>query len=667
MKIQRQRIAVVSACIASALLVACGGGGGGSGGIVRSPAPSAPPPAPPPPPLPPPPTQLGPCQMPITGDCVVNPGAVAMGGGRSSDHALHVRGGAHLFLGSIPNEQPFLAPGTYRFAGGTVVGDGESKNGLSVREANTLESNVQVNAESYLFLEGTVRGQVTNAGAVYFGGGILGGSLQNNGKVVADAGDPANTGRSIENRVEGAFRQGSGGTLSISLPSNSTYPDYRYTFNISGRADLDGTLELRAPSDGWDSYPFPTTPTAAHVLHAGGGVFGTFLRWTAPFLFVEGSLRYGSHDVWFDLTRASFAPTMASNGVSSALTLASAGNLDRLFVRTDGLALMAPGTRSDAQDRMLASAGSVLRIHDIAQATRTLDSLSGAMHADAMQASLRQGIGDPAVGQRLAAMQPGFAAGAWSKTDANGGVSGFDQWLSPRLLVGVQAGQGSDAARDTFGQSSRLSPQAGAYLRWFGDDGWYAGGSAGYAQHTLALDRTLDLDRGGQWNAHARHRFNVAGVQGEAGRRFAFAGGALTPYVALDATALRSERSLEQGRTGFELAMQSTIQAQMRANLGIRFGRDWRIGDTGWLRLDADARVQRRLADAGDPLRAAFVGVPDLWFDVPSHSNRTSGWLDVGLRGGIGRDWTWSLDRSRPLAGGRNSADAWRIGLLRTF
>ena len=462
--------------------------------------------------------------------------------------------------------------------------------------------------------------------------------------------------------VTGDYEQRESGTLVFELtsPGWAAQP-----LGISGRAYLDGTLELAPLSDWTGTYPLPT-PGAQPILHADGGVFGKFARWTSPGLFIEGSIRYGSNDVWFDLTRASVAAAMASNGISSALTLASANNLDRLFVRTDGLALMAPGARTDAQHRMLASAGSVLRIADVAQATRTLNSLSGTTHVDAMQASLQQGISDAATGQRLASMQPGLAAGAWSTSTAAGNTSGFDQWLSSRLLLGVQAGQGSDQTRDTFGQASRLSPQAGAYLRWFGDDGWYAGGNLGYAQHTLALARTRDLGFGGRWNAHARHRFNVAGVQGEAGRRMPLAGGTLTPYVALEATALRSERSIEQGRTGFELAMQPAMQAQLGASLGLRFGRDWRIGDTGWLRLDADARVQRRSADAGDPLRAVFVGVPDLWFDVPSTTNATSGWLDLGLRGGFGPDWSWSFAHARPLAG-RRAGQTWSIGLHRGF
>ena len=666
------------------LLPACGGGGS-----VRSSPPPAlssppPPPSPPPPSPPPSPGVYGPCLPPITADCVVKAGEEAgnwnlMLGGRDSRFALVVDMpydfGLDLGKADSPGDR-------YVFAGGTsVLGGGY----IEVVPDNTLVSDVVVdqwssfyllgNLEGNLLVEernpervvgdtnlfGHVTGNVTNAGAL----GLLGrvdGNVANSGRMTVQGFATPDV------LLNGNFTQSPSGTFVFQLAPG----DARISpapLQITGRADLAGTLELDLYED-WtgNAYPIPATGSY-QILHAADGVFGTFAQWTSPGLFIEGAPRYGSNDVWFDLSRISVQATMAASGLGSPLVLSSAANLDRVFTRTDRYALMAPNLLDDAQRQLLASAASVLHIADVGQATRTLESLSGAAHADALQASLQHGVADRATGQRLASMQADLAAGAWLTDATDGNAAGFDQWLEPRLLVGASAGQATEIAGDGYGeQSRRSSPYASAYLRWFGDGGWYVGGSAGYAQQTLALDRTIDLGRAGRWSAQAQHRFNIAGLQGEAGRQLSLAGGTLTPYLALDANELRSERAVEQGSTGFELAMQPARQAQLSGDVGLRFGRDWRLGENGWLRMDTDARWQRPLADAGAPLRAAFTGAPDLLFDLPGHAATSSGWLDLGVQGGFWRRWTWSFDASRQFAGDNSQAgQAWRLGLQRMF
>jgi outer membrane autotransporter protein len=574
------------------------------------------------------------------------------------------------------------SPGSrYVFAGGTsVLGGGY----IEVAPANTLVSNVVVDEWSSFYLHGNlegnllvekrnparatgdtylfghVTGNVTNAGALAFLGRVDG-NVTNNGRMaVRGVATP-------DVLLNGNFTQSPSGTFVFQLAPG----DARFSpapLQITGRADLAGTLELGLYNDLYDNtYPIPATGSY-QILHAADGVFGTFAQWTSPGLFIEGAPRYGSNDVWFDLSRLSVQATMAATGFGSPLVLSTAANLDRVFTCTDRYALMAPGLHDDAQRQLLASAASVLHIADVGQASRTLESLSGAAHADALQASLQHGVADRATGQRLASMQAGLTAGAWSNDATAGHAAGFDQWLEPRLLAGVSAGQATEIAGEGYGEKSRRSsPHASAYLRWFGDGGWYVGGSAGYAQQTLALGRTIDLGRAGRWRAHAEHRFDIAGLQGEVGRQLSLAGGTLTPYLALDATALRSERAVEQGSTGFELAMQPARQAQLSGEAGLRFGRDWGLGEDGWLRMDIGARWQRPLADAGAPLRAAFTGAPDLWFDVPGHAATSSGWLGLGLQGGFRRHWTWSFDASRQFTGDSQAGQAWRLGLQRVF
>jgi hypothetical protein len=599
-------------------------------------------------------------------------------GGRDSQFALKVilAFDYGLDLGAMD------APGArYVFAGGTSVENGGY---IHVAPANTLVSDVVVDGYSSFYLDGNlegnllveernpeqvagetdlfghVTGNVTNAGTLGFFGRVDG-NVANSGRMSVQGVANADV------VLNGNFSQSPSGTFVFQLAPD----DPRFSpapLQITGRADLAGTLELGLYDDWTDNvYPLPATGTY-QIIHADDGVFGTFAQWTSPSLFVEGNARYGSNDVWFDLTRLSVLTTMAASASSNPLTLASAANFDNVLARADDFAKVPPEALGDAQRNLLASAGSILRIGDFGQAARSLESLSGAAHADALHASLQAGIADRAIEQRLAMMQPGLAAGAWSQDRADGSSAGYDRWLGPHLLAGTSAGQGTGSAREAFGQmSQQLSPHADAYLRWFGDQGWYAGGSAGFARQTLTLDRTIDLGAAGRWNANAQHHLDVVGAQAEMGRRIPFADGMLTPYATLAATTLRSQRVDEQGGTGFELTLKSSRQSQLNGDIGLRFEREWRFGKRGWLRLDTDARWERALADAGDPLRAAYTGMPDLWFDLPGDIASSSGWLDLGLQGAFGHRWTWSFDASRQFASINQPTQAWRMGLKRAF
>lgn len=646
--------AAIASLLTCSLLAACGGGGGG---VVRnslapqSPPPPGNPPAPPPPP-PPPASQSNPCPMPISGDCVVSSKGLMLDD-RDSAQALVVRTGAES-LGIVGS--------TYRFAGGTrvesgglSVGAGSAGNVSYFNPTTVLKSDVAIFPLASLSLIGAVEGNVENHGTVLLLGAING-NLRNDGRLAISAAQYEQPARV---NIAGNFSQSSAGTLAFELaPAGWDSPA---ALTIVGSATLAGTLSLQQYSDAWGPYPLPTAGSH-QILHANGGVYGTFDRWTSPGLFVEGSLRYGSNDVWFDLVRISVQAAMAGQGFGG-IALASAGNLDRALAIADGFAT-APNA---SQSFFLRSAGRLLWLEDAQQAARSLDSLAGSLHVDAADALTHDDALARGIGARTLALQPGDQAGAWSRLQGGDTLAGFDQWLSPRLLAGATAAQARDARRDALGgQSQHDSPQAALYLRWFGNNGWYAGGSAGYARHALALDRRIDLAAGGQWNAHAQRRLGIASFDAEVGRRFSAGGMTVAPYLWAGADAIRSQAAIEQGQTGFELTLQANTQASLDAGLGVRIGKRWSVGDSGWLAFDADARYRQRVMQSGTPFRAAFIGVPDAWFDVPGHEARSGTWLDLGLRGGFGRGWGWSLGHAGSLAGQANGRH-WQVGLARRF
>lgn len=676
------------------LLAACSGGGG----VVRSsPPPASVPPAatPPPPPV----SSLpSPCPAPVTGDCTVTGSATQqLPGGRQSTHALVI--GTDVAPGALD----FWTGDDSRFDGGTRIQNGTlslstggARAGTSPSsEGTVLRSDVFVGERGSLgvlsggarggmlignvdnrgqfYLSGTVLGRVTNLGSTILVGRV-GGSLDNAGRLEVGQ---AFLGPSL-NRIDGHFSQTGSGVLRSLLPATGDWAgSHTSMLSIGGHASLDGTLELARAI--WNDYgawygylaaPLPTAPLSLQILHADGGVSGTFRDWrAAPWndesdrpqpLFIEGNLRYGSNDVWFDLSRVSVAAAMATQS-AEALTLESAGNLDRALAVAD--AMVAPDA---TQARFLQSAGRLLWMDDAAQAVRSLDSLAGSLHIDAMQALARDDALARGIGARTLAMQADSAAGRWARTQGADTLAGVDQWLSPRLLAGAVATHAADIHRDAFGAAADASPQAAAYVRWFGDDGWYAGGSAGYAQHALALDRRVDLGDGGVSNAHSQRRLGIASLDLEAGRRFASGRVRFAPYAWVGADGMRSERALEQGQTGFELALQANTRASVDAGVGLRVGTSWRCGDTGWLSMDADARYGQPLAKAGDSLRASFLGVPDAVFDLPGHDAAHGTWLDLGLRGGFGRGWAWSLGHAGSLSGGSRDR-RWQLGLVRSL
>lgn len=638
----------------SFLLAACGGGGGG-GNMVRS----GPPPAAPPPP-PPVASAENVCPAPLTGDCVVDDGwdtnTLYLRDGRQSTHRLIKRGQNSLTL----------VRGTYAF-GGTSVEGGL----LHVLTNASLDSTVDVQAGGTLLVSGAVHGDVVNRGQLVLSGSVTGQvtnhGLLSPGATVYDS--------SVTSLLVGDLRQTASGTFRVALPPANW--DFHGLLRVTGRADIEGgTLEFYQYYD-WDTgyYPLPTASSTIPVLHADGGVFGQFDRWTAPGLFVEGSIRYGSHDVWFDLTRASVQAVMAA-GAAGPMTLGSAANLDAALAGADGFAL-SPNA-SAAQRRFLASAASLLHARDVARATRSLDSLSGHGHGLAQDMVHRQAAATVAqLDARLDRLPGGTRAGLWSAPLAHHGrlggsvdgqASGFDQWLSPHWLIGgsVSRAQSQLQFERMGGHGQGDSPLASVHAHYRGND-WHATGVVGAGRTTVQLQRPIDLGAAGVHVAHARRELDQAFAHGEVGRRVLLGNGRLTPFVAVDYSALHSDGFSEQGDTGFELVAQPGLTSQWSAAAGARYAHDWKFGDRGWLRLDLDARYQQRLADGGARQQAAFAGVPDALFELKAWSRAEAGaTVKLGLAGGFDPHWRWSLDYARHFGNATRPGD-WFAGLRRGF
>lgn len=710
MKIRHSQRAIALALSVPLVLAGCGGGGAGGGQLIAPAAPPPPaPPAPPPPPPPPPPPASA-CPAAATGACVVvGPAVQYLPGGRQSDHALSIGnettpGALELWLGDDS-----------RFGGGTLVRNGWLGLTNSVREGvdpatlrgTVFESDVTVgergsfgvygreptgwilrgNVENLgdFRLSGTVEGHVENRGHAELHGSVHGnvanhrsavfsgkvrGHLANHGRLDIGSGMDGTT----PNRIDGDFRQSGAGVLGILLPTTDpSWADwYTSPLDVGGRAEIDGVLELRRAwyndYGAWYGYllvPLPATPLSMLVLHATGGVSGQFSGWRAANwrdendvsrpLFITGSLRYEPNDVWFDLTRISVTEAMTASALATPLTLASAGNLDRALATLDG-----HGAPGGMQGQFQAHAGRLLWMHDAAQAVRALDTLAGTAQARAAQSALDAGA-TTALQSQLDRARPGTPRAPWTGAPGGGHLAGADAWLAPRLLAGAYARHGEASTDAPLGAaSSQRDTGVGLYLRLVGGEGWYLGADAGFASRTVALQRPIDFGAAGRWSARSQRRFDVATLAGELGRGMPLGEARVTPFLRLEASALQADRAIEQGHSGFELALAPLRLQRLQAGAGLRIARDWRMGAHA-MRLDASVGASHALLQAGGAQRASFTGVPDAGFVLPWQEQHTRAWFDLGLGGQADARWQWSVRGARlPLAG-----SAWRLQLMR--
>lgn len=619
--------AILPLAVSTCLLAACSGGGG----MVRTgtiSAQSLPPVAPSPAPAPSG-ALAGPCPSPVTADCVVvAPYALtfdeySMTGGRQSDHALVVSGNGWLNL----------KDGDYRFAGGTTILED-----ASLVVWNNLTSDVHVTGV------GTGGSEFTSLML----GGTLNGDLTNDGQVSLRHLCGTGLNLCVEDHhpvIHGNFAQSASAQLDVVLG---------WALQISGSAAVDGRLDfLRGTSQ---SYVLPSAPASVLVLHADHGVSGQFVAWLSNELFLTGNLRYLPNDIYFDVTSLSAAQVMSVAG-AGALTVQSAAHFDAALDNAGQWAQRPAALLSTAQRQFLASAGAIQHLRDVGQAARTLDSLSGHGYAAATDALLQQAASPaPELLARLGNLHESSASGPWSAPMArvasaagafSGERTGFDQWLSDRLLLGSSFSWSGGSLRfDHSGGAARdQSPQWDMYWRRNGNGSSYVLGDVGYNRHQLNFNRQIDL--GGTPRAvGARLRLDMLRAYLETGRDFRVGQAWLTPFGALNYATLRGAGFTEQGSTGFELIAQPSLHQRFTAAAGLRLGADWRRSGGRWTTLNVTAGF-RRLLQADDAARVAFTGTPAVMAALDGMPRqRNSGWLQMNLATG-GAHWNGLLSYDR--------------------
>jgi autotransporter-associated beta strand protein len=476
--------------------------------------------------------------------------------------------------------------GVNSYAGGTRVSQG------TLAASRTLPSSAVVDAGARLNLSGGITGSLSNAGATRFDG-IAG-----------------------TRTIAGNFSQAATGMLEYQVGT---------PLQVTGTAQLAGGLQVFGVASGY------VRSSRETVLTADQGLSGQFSSLTAGSgVFLEAALAYSSTQAWLSINRLDVTATATAMGISTA-GVGSAQRMDQALDRID-----AQGAGSQG---LVSLAGDFLHTASAAAASRSLESMSGQLHAAADSMTL------DVVDMRRRALslhllREAAASGAWyqalddrqarglgvSAFDVGGWLIGNEMALAPGLVAGVAFGQvEASSSRNGLGDSSHdRQTHLQAYLgqRW--DHGYYAIAQVGSGQYRRKLQRQLYLGDAA-YGVGADYDGAVIFGSLEAGVPLAWGRTSITPYVGADHTVLARDGFAELGANGFGLSAAQSRASRTQALAGVRVGRPFAWAGMA-LAMSGHAEWQAVVSANGFERQARFVGI-DAWGSMPAGDAGASGGL----------------------------------------
>lgn len=532
---------------------------------------------------------------------------------------------------------------TANFSGGTsvwgndITGDG----GLIKRGAGTLRLDgnasyrgaTRVEGGTLVFAgQGPIAGAISvdTVGSLQWSGNLIGGNVLNRGSF-------ALTGDTRARTITGNFEQTVTGRLAVPIGA---------PLSVSGSARLAGELLVTGVVRG---YTYQSNET---VVRAYGGLSGTFTSLgQGPGVFLDATLGYDSTRAWLDITRLDVAATTASLAGATAQAIGSAERIEGAFTALDAHDVRAIDTP------FARTAGAFQRIQHGDAALAALDSLSGAQHTRALNATFDQvDMTRRAVAARVGEVAAHDARpGAWQQALGQGGDGGFagdgfqvdgwslgrDQTLGDGILAGFAFGElRGDGVMHARGDRSRdRQTQAQVYLaRAFGDAYVMAQMGSGRVERDLRRQ----LFAGADWQGvSTRYAGDVSQAAVEVGRRWRLGATELAPYLGAEHVRVRSDGFDERGGDGFGLRAVGWDAQRSQAIGGLRAR--W---EAPGLTLYGYGEWQHTLASSGFDLQASFTGI-DAWAPIsgmtPARSGGIAGiafasWLSPRTQMGFGID-----------------------------
>ena len=485
--------------------------------------------------------------------------------------------GTGSFAGGLNFENLIVKSGAWTLTGDQAYADGIRIEGGSLTADGAIGGTLETEEGSVLDGNGT------------FGSGIIGGTIA--------------PGHSIGKiTFTGNYQQLAGSTYAVEVDAAGKSD----LIDVTGTADLDGTVVVEAAKDG--HYALGTRYT---ILSAAGGITGGYTGVSGGLPFIDFALAGDANNVYLDATRnavafSAVAKTANQKSVANAAEALGAGN---------------------------AVYGAVVGVTSNDAALAAFNSLSGEIHASSKTAMLedsrfvRDAVTDRARTAPASGGVWGQAFGSDGSFDGDGNASNLDRSIGGVFVgadtkvgeatkVGVAAGY-SQASLDDDRASS--SDRDDYHVALYGGTRWGALGvrfGAAYTWHDLETTRLLALP--GLANALDSNTDARTGqVFGEIGYGISTGATTFEPFAGIAYVNLDTDRFTEHGSAG-ALTSNGGSEELPTTTLGLRASTKFNVdngtiltarGTLGWRHALDDVTPTETLAFAGG---SAFTiaGVP---------------------------------------------------------
>lgn len=490
----------------------------------------------------------------------------------------------------------------------TLFGEAGNLGGLSARgSALTVEA------------MRNIAGRVSLVGANLVAHGNIGGNVMNMG-VLQTLNDPIHV---------GSYQQTTYGTLATKLGAPLT---------VHGSAELAGNLRIDGATPGY------VTTSHQTILSATGGVTGQFERVSlAQGVFVSASPQYADNEVWLDTTSLKISQVAAQSMPSSSAAMASAARLDQAFGQLDAISSSSGAAVPSATT--LVAAGLIQQSSSVTQAQKSLESLSGELHA-ASAAMTFAGIDAGNDAFAVHALDAG--KGVWAQSlgyqgnlgrggfgsvgvALNGHVAGRDFLLGRQGFMGFAVGQWqSMGVLGDLGDRRRSRASESMIYGGVRGDRWYGVARVAIGNYREQMQRNLQFGSTvASVGSRADGRYVVS--YGEAGYRMQTGGLAWMPFASLENDRIRRSAFDEQGGAGFGLRANAVTTSRWQTALGLRALHAWTIANGGEYRLSAKIAWQHAFGLRGEVFQARYTGL-DAWGAVKGIGlSRDGGLVNIGF------------------------------------
>jgi len=475
--------------------------------------------------------------------------------------------------GTLTLTQPSTYTGLTQVQGGVLA-------------AKSLASGVAIAAQGTLADTHSIGGNVANAGVLTVRGGDV--------------------------NVAGSYQQTGAGRLALELGS---------VLRTGGSATLaGGDLYLIGAGSGY------MANAHTNVLVANGGLTGTFSSVnSASNVFVTATINYDADSAWLNVSQVQVT---ALQGMSyTAASMGAAQRVDGAFQQINTQLAQGGASGQIAASGFVAGAAQLQQSSSLAVAQRSLESLSGQLHAASAAMTLQAiDASTRAFSDRFDQLAQAPAAGGWSQNlgyqgslaragygnvslDLGGWMVGQDRRLGANGFAGFAVAQMQGLGRlAESADQGRSRAVEGSLYAGIARDAWYAMGRVGVGDYQENMRRYLQLgDASTAVASDTRGRYGVA--YGESGYRFDAGGMHLTPYVDVQYTRIQRDGFNELGGYGFGLKAPGQTVERWQAGAGLRAMRSWLVPGLGRLDLKGRLSWQQSFATRGDVFDASFTGL----------------------------------------------------------